>query len=250
MAEHHFVIARQVAVLLGSSRGAATSRLQRLERDELIHMAGGFGPNCWLIDRAGLDAIASDLPPPKLNYAHYKHSVGLAWVWLAAWARAFGPVAEVIGERRLRSHDEAHISAVELYSVRLGGYDGSGREHRHYPDVLLVDPHSRRLALELELSPKKIADRREILGGYGADRHLDGVLYLVEANESGRSISRGIRATAAEMGLLDQVHIRAIRPFLALPHVGRSRGAAGATDHAPGRRAPSASNAAGRALGR
>jgi len=238
MAEHHFVTMRQVGVLLDSSDGAVRRRLARLESGEFIRREEGFGKSCWLIEHAGLEAIASDLSRPELKHSHYKHSVGLAWLWLAAWAGAFGPVAEVIGERRVRAHDRPGIPAQEIHAVRLGGYDANGRGRRHYPDLILVDRHGRRLALELELSPKKLGDRRAILGGYGADRRLDGVLYLVEDDHLGRSISRGIHAVATEMGLLDRIHIRRVRPILRGPSAGergesargRHRAAARGTD--------------------
>ena len=62
-------------------------------------------------------------------------------------------LAEVIGERRLRSEDMA--APDHPYSIRLGGYDNTGKAKRHYPDLLLIDPGGRRVALELELDRSK-----------------------------------------------------------------------------------------------
>jgi hypothetical protein len=156
----------------------------------------------------GLAAIGSRLGSPKANPGLYWHDVGVAELWLAAQRGAFGPLAQVIGERRIRSHDMA--AHEEPYAIRLGGYHGDGRERRHYPDLLLVDPYGRRLALELELSLKERARREEIIGGYGADRRLAGVLYLVEANPRGRAIARALETTAAEMGVTGRVHVRCL----------------------------------------
>ena len=224
MAEHTLVVRRQVEMLTGGSAATTGHGLAGLLHRGYVRVENGIGEPCWLIRRAGLDAVASGLPVPKLKFGTYAHSVGLAWLWLAARAGAFGPVAEVIGERRMRSHDGGDISPQELYSVRLGGYAADGREHRHYPDVLLIDPHGRRLALELELSRKEVLARRRILGGYAADRRLDGVLYLVENTLEGGSIARGLRETATEMGLLDRVHIRRVNPILPDPAGGAAHG--------------------------
>ncbi len=214
MAEQQVVVRRQVEILTGSSRRAAADRLAGLLKRGYVRRENGVGERCWLIRRAGLTALGSELSPPQLGLASYRHSVGLAGLWLAAWTGAFGSVAEVVGERRIRAHDAAPVTPEELYSVRLGGYDATGHERRHYPDLLLIDSQGRRLALELELSSKRVATRQEILGAYGAARRLDGVLYLVEDNERGRSIARGVRATATRMELLDRVHIRRVTPIL------------------------------------
>lgn len=229
IAEHQVVVGRQVEILTGGSRAAVRGRLLRLEREGFVRHDDRVGGGCWLIRRAGLGAVGCRLAAPQLKLGSYEHSVGLAWLWLAAWGGAFGPVSEVIGERRMRSHDGAAISAEELYSVRLGGYAADGHECRHYPDVLLVDPHGRRLALELELSAKRVTARRQILGGYGSDRRLDGVLYLVENNLAGRSIARGIHATAAEMDLLDRVQVRRVSPILSTRVEVRQSAAGGAS---------------------
>lgn len=217
MAEHRLVLESQLAALLGGPPRPVQRRLQSL-------VAAGYLTRFCVFERArccrirprGLAAVGSRLRAPELNLGAYRHDVGVAWLWLAAQCGAFGPVADVIGERRLRSHDMS--APAEPYSIRLGGHDAHGRELRHYPDLLLVDGHSRRLALELELSAKEKPRREHILAGYGADRRVDGVVYLVEDDPRGQGIGRAIRSSAADLGVTDRVHVRHVTPIGADGH--------------------------------
>jgi hypothetical protein len=139
--------------------------------------------------------------------------VGLAWLWLAARGGAFGPIREVIGERRLRSHDGVGERPGEPYGIRLGGYDRHGTERLHHPDLMLIDQRGRRFAVELELTAKG-RDRRElILGGYGADSRIDRVLYVVENHPRGRAIRRLVEQSARAMGLADRVEFQFVKPI-------------------------------------
>jgi hypothetical protein len=209
MAEHRLVLERQVHALLGGSSDSVRRRLRTLAAKGYVSRWRGFDAAwCCAIRRRGLAAIGSVLNPPEENPGMYRHDVGAVELWLAAHRGAFGPLAEVIGERRIRSHDM--VAPEDPYSIRLGGYHGDGRERRHYPDLVLVDRHGRRLALELELSPKEKARREEILAGYGADRRVVGVLYLFEDSRQGRAIGRALETTAAEMGVTDRVHVRCL----------------------------------------
>jgi hypothetical protein len=214
MAEHRMVLESQVVALLGTSSAPVQRRLRVLAGVGYLSRQRVFEDSyrCRIL-RRGLAAIGSELPPPEVNLGAHKHDVGVAWLWLAARDGAFGPAAEVLGERRLRSHDEAGTAPEQRYTIRLGGYTGKGAPRRHYPDLLLVDGGGRRLALELELSPKKASRREEILAAYGADRLLDGVVYLVEDNRQGRSIGRAIRDSADRMGLQERVHVRLVSPI-------------------------------------
>jgi hypothetical protein len=213
LADHQVVLDRQVAALTGNSAEALAKRLRRLETAGYLRRVQVFEEFCCLIRQPGLRALGSRLRAPKPTLRTYKHDVGLAWLWLAAQRGAFGPVAEVLAERRLRSHDESGVAPHEPYAIRLGGHDADGRERRHYPDLLLVDGRGRRLALELELSRKQISMREKIIAGYGADRRVDGVTYLVESNSEGRAIGRSVEATARRMRLLDRVTVRLITPI-------------------------------------
>jgi hypothetical protein len=214
MAEHRMVLESHLASLLESSAESVRKRLVRLAAGGYVSRIQVFAgqPHCCLIRQRGLASVGSRLRAPELSLGAYRHDVGVAWLWLAARRGALGPVADVLAERRLRSHDLSP-GAGEPYAVRLGGYDAKGHPRRHYPDLLLVDARDRRMALELELSLKEVARRERILAGYGADRRLDGVIYLVENDPAGRSIGQALRSSAARMGLLERVHVRRVTPI-------------------------------------
>ena len=208
-AEHRFVTAGQVAVLLCVSEGTAAQRLRRLgeagclrDRKELHR-----GPRWHQITRAGLRAIDSDLPTPRgFDLATHRHDTGLAWLMLTARAGRFGPLQGMISERRMRSHDGRAEERSDRYGVRLGGVGPGGRDRLHYPDLVLVTESGHRVAFELELSTKEVRRREGILAGYAADRRIDSVVYLVEHASVGRAIERSAR----RMGISDLVRVQRV----------------------------------------
>jgi len=209
LAEHRLSLPAHVAVLLGTSAGTAAARLARLAEARLLKRETALpgDPSWYRITRRGLAVIGSSLPTPKLDLRSYQHDVGVAWLWLAARGGAFGPVAEILGERRLRSHDGARMPGEEALAVRLGGFGPRGHERLHYPDLVLRTADGRRIALELELTPKAHTRLETILGGYGADPRFDGVVYLVER----AAIARSVRNAARRLGVSDLVAIRRVR---------------------------------------
>lgn len=228
-AEHRFVIAAQVAALLGVSASAADARLRRLgsaghmRRHKELHR----GPTWHQITAAGLRAAGSDLPAPRgFDLATHRHDAGLGWLMLAAHAGRFGALQRVISERRMRSYDGRAEDGAPRYGVRLGGVGPNGREPVHYPDLVLVTRTGHRVAFELELSTKEVARRERILAGYAADRRIDAVVYLVERASVGRAIER----SAARMGVshLVRVHRVSIAPSTTAPGRARSAQRAGA----------------------
>jgi hypothetical protein len=195
-AAHRFVIAAQVAALLGVSDRTAGERLRRLGDAGYLrdHKELYRGPTWHQITRAGLRAIDSDLPSPRgFDLATHRHDSGLAWLMLTARAGRFGPLQEVISERRMRSHDGRGKDRSQRYGVRLGGVGPGGRDRLHYPDLVIVTQTGHRVAFELELSTKEVARREGILAGYAADRRIDSVVYLVEHAAVGRAIERSAR---------------------------------------------------------
>jgi len=209
------VLERQVARLVGSSVDAAAARLRDLDaagylvRRQLFSTESAY---CQIRSK-GLAAIASDLRAPRLKLADYRHDVGVAWLWLAAYRGTFGAGVEVLGERRLRSHDAALRGLAEPHAVYLGGVDRRGDPRLHYPDLLLIDRQGRRLALELELSLKEPSRRERILSGYAADHRVEGLIYLVEDDTRGRAIGRAITETARRTHLLDRLHLQLVKPI-------------------------------------
>jgi hypothetical protein len=242
-AEHRLVLSTQVQALLGASPLATNRRLRGLAGDCFLTHRKIFHrqPACCQITRKGLAALASPLPPPRLDLACYRHDVGAAWLWLAAHRGAFGTTREVLGERRMRSGDRSLGWPGEPAGVRLGGYGRDGRERLHYPDLVLVAPDGRRTALELELTPKGAARRELILGGYGADSRIDQVLYLVESNPAGRAIARSVADAARGVGVEDRLRVQYIRPLAVIPGDARTGARAHARQPPAGAHRPAAS---------
>jgi hypothetical protein len=208
-AEHRLVLGEHLEVLLGVSGRVALARLRALTRAGFLVRRAVFerGPAWHQVTRPGLAVIGSTLPTPREDLRSHDHDVGVAWLWLAARDGAFGPLEEVLAERRMRSRDAGRDPQAEPFGVRLGGAGPRGGERLHYPDLLLRTADGGRLALELELSPKGRARLETILAGYGADRRIDRVVYLVE----NRGLARKIASAARQVGVSDVVFIQPVR---------------------------------------
>ncbi len=205
-AEHRVILAAHVQRLLGISQVAACTRLRALTRTGYLRSERLLsGPACYLIDRRGLRAIGSTLPRPRdVDLASYSHDIGLAWLWLAADAGAFGALDGVASERQMRSHDGRAERGSEPLGVRLPGVGPRGGDRRHYPDLLLHTSTGHRVGVELELTPKSRTRREAILGAYAVDPRIDAVLYLV----ADRRIGRAIEASAAAVGISPMVQVQ------------------------------------------
>jgi hypothetical protein len=228
-AEHRLVLAGHVAVLLGVEPPEAEARLDSLQAAGLVRDARRYdaAPPGDQITRAGLDAIGSTLPAPRESApGGYKHDVGLAWLWLAARAGAFGPLRATVSERQMRSSDGRTEDRDQRFGVRLGGFGPGGRERLHYPDLVAQTASGHRVAFELELTSKWRARREGILAGYAADRNVDAVVYLVDKPSVGRAIAESAnRLGISELVRVQRVSfdpaIRALKPGRA---VDRARG--------------------------
>jgi hypothetical protein len=238
LAEHRLVVPEQAAVLLERSPETARARLGRLETAGYVRSERLLRgrPAMHLITRTGLRVVGSTLEPPRVDVRACEHDVGVAWLWLAARGGTYGPLQEIIAERRLRSHDGSRgldPDSPEPLGVRLGGYGARGQEHLHYPDLLLRTADGRRIALELELSPKNRTRLEGILVAYGADPRIDGVVYLVDTASVARSVARAAR----RLGVSSRVHVQRVRLAGASPSAGRghfaSRAAPSSTARAP-----------------
>lgn len=206
-AEHRFVLAAQVATLLGASHAAAAARLRRLGRAGYLRRTRELhrGPVWHQITRAGLRAVDSALPAPRgFDLASHRHDAGLGWLMLAARAGRLGPLARIVSEREMRSHDGRAGDGEHRCGVRLPGVGPGGQDRLHHPDMVVVTQSGHRVAFELELSTKEPERRERILTAYAADHRIDAVVYLVDRPTAGRAIER----SAARLGLRDLVAVR------------------------------------------
>jgi hypothetical protein len=223
LAEHRMALPDHIAALLGTSVEATKARLARLSGAGYVRDAPVFRkqPTMYLIEADGLKVLGSALPRPRIDMRVYQHDVGVAWLWLAAQRGTFGALQEIIGERRMRSHDGSRESGAEPLAVRLGGFGARGGERLHYPDLLLRTADGRRVALELELSSKGRTRLDKILAGYAADPRIDGVVYLVE----NWAVARSVEAAARRAGISSLVHIQKVRSTVANPAAAADRAA-------------------------
>jgi hypothetical protein len=221
LAEHRLVLPEHAAALLGRSLDTARARLARLAGAGYVRSESLFRgqPTMYLITRAGLKVIGSAFEVPRLDMRCYAHDLGMAWLWLAARAGTFGPLGEIIAERRLRSHDASCEAEGDPLGVRLGGVGPRGQERLHYPDLLLRAANGRRVALELELSPKWRPRLETILAGYGADPRIDGVVYFIASH----SVARSVQAAAGRLGMGSLVHLQRVRLTASNPAATRDR---------------------------
>jgi hypothetical protein len=215
LAEHRMVLPDHAAALLGTTVETAKARLAKLVSAGYVRSEPLFRrqPAMHLIALDGLKVLGSTLPTPRRDVHAYEHDVGVAWLWIAARRGTFGPLREVVGERRMRSHDGARDADVEPLAVRLGGAGPRGREALHYPDLLLRTADGRRVALELELSSKGRARLERILAGYASDPRIDGVVYLVQT----AAVARSVQAAARRLGISSLVHIQRVRSTVPNP---------------------------------
>jgi MarR family len=236
LAEHRFVLPDHAAALLRVTPRTASRRLARLVDGGYVREASVFNdqPPMYLIKRAGLAAVGSQLPTPRLDLHSYEHDVGLAWLWLAAQRGTFGPLAEIVSERTLRSRDGARArgpdaaalgpdaaACAEPLGIRKGGAGARGAERLHYPDLLLRTVDGRHVALELELSPKARVRVESILAAYAADPRIAGVVYLVQS----QTVARSVEQAARRVGASHLVHLQRVRLTAPIPSDARGAGA-------------------------
>jgi hypothetical protein len=223
---HRAVTAAQIPVLLSLSPSRATARLRRLERAQLLRRERIFHgqPNTLTITARGRGVIGSQLPQPRVSLTEYRHDVGVSWLWLAARGGAFGPLREIVSEWELRAT-----------SRPVNGID------QHRPDLWLITDAGRRVAVELELTPKGRGRLDRIMLGFAGDPALDAVLYLVPNPRVGR----GIEAAAQRAGISGLVHVQRLAPdaIHGAPEVGA---AAVRTQTVSGTRTPGSTHVAER----
>jgi hypothetical protein len=209
-AEHRFVLADQLARLLDISRDAVDTRMRALRAAKYLKHAQPLHdePPLHQVTPPGLRAIGSDLPRPRpVDLSTYRHDAGLAWLAVAAERGMFGPLSEIVCERRMRSEDRRGEERAQTHGVRLGGVGRDGRRRLHYPDLVVTTATGHRVAFELELSGKDRRRREQILAAYSADPRIDAVVYLVDHPSRRRALQESVR----RLGIGDRVRVEQVR---------------------------------------
>ena len=196
---HYGVEARQVADRFGMDLANAHRRQARLvdagllEPRRVLHGR----PGVYIATRAGLDWVRVALPAARISLATYEHDVEL--VGLAIELEREFDEAAVLTERELRSRDmpsawaayRSGAAVAPRYAVAVGS--GTAPRGLHFPDIVVKGGAAQGglLAVELELTVKGAARRRQIIGAYRDGFHIEQVRYYA-AEEALRALRRTI----------------------------------------------------------
>ena len=112
----------------------------------------------------------------------------------AAALHAGMPGWRLLGEREIRAAESDRSEL--LASATLAQLPGGGQA-LHRPDLALVSPERRVVAVEVELSVKAARRLVAICRGWARARHVSHVYYLA-APAAARAVSRAVRETRAE----------------------------------------------------
>jgi hypothetical protein len=198
----------------GMGRSWAYARLASLVADGLLEqrMLLHRKPGLYVATAEGLRWRGlRRLGVYKVSPGSFEHAEQVAGVAVALH-RGF-PGWEVISEREIRV--EESDKGELLASARVGELPG-GRAALHRPDLALLSPEGRVLAVEVELSVKTASRLRTICRGWARARHVSHVYYLA-APSAARAVARAVKETRAQ----DRVTILALEDATTLAGVER-----------------------------
>lgn len=201
VARHGMLSVDQLARHFSLSGDTARRRLTDLhaagllEVDEILVGA----PALVRATRRGITRSGVDLSPASLDLARIHHS--LALVDLCEDLLAEHPGGVWTTERELR-RDRMRAAR------RAGGWE----PQRRVPDGLLRLPEGRRVAIELDLTPKRSARLDLLAGAYAVDPDVDAVWWFLPS----QAAAQRMLAIVAERALGHLIEPRA-RPAPALP---------------------------------
>lgn len=233
-------IVEQVATPSGIGKERAYGRLAALVSQGLVSqlrvVAGR--PGVFVIRRAGLDRIGSDLEVPVLELGRYRREVAAGWLW--AWARdgMLGRVESFLSVRQMQACDAEHAGGDgdrqaeddgdhrrAPFAVRIGPQADS---QRHYPDLMLIDRLGR-IAVLLLLDAMPARRLETLLVAYAADRRVAAVLVL----SAHPAVTATARRVVLALGLSNLVVVQDAAVVLPDLPDAQSRGRAGDRDGRP-----------------
>jgi hypothetical protein len=186
--------AEHVMVRFGMGRSLAYRRLGRLVEWGLLELRRLlYGrPGLYVATRQGLRWRGLDgLGVFRVGPGGFEHAWKVAGV---AVALSVGlPGWRVLSERELRWCEREQQELVG--SVRVGRFVGAAAA-LHRPDLVLIAPGGRVVAVEVELSVKARSRLLVICRGWTRARHVDAVYYLATAAAAG-AVARAVAQTRA-----------------------------------------------------
>ncbi|HUN77710.1 MAG TPA: hypothetical protein VMU32_02200 [Solirubrobacteraceae bacterium] len=201
-------------------------RLRALVEEGLLEQRQLFyrRPGLYCATRPGLRVCRLDgLGVFRVGPTNFEHSWEVATV-AAALANGL-PGWQVLGEREM-SWQERQRGEL-LGSVRVSSMEDALALHR--PDLVLISPGGRVVAVEVELSVKGRARLLKICRGWGRARHLDAVYYLA-SRPAAAAVARAVR----EMHVEEYVEVLALDGTAALVTRERLLGGHGPGGHGLG----------------
>ena len=201
--------AEHVMARFGMGRSWAYARLSRLVADGLLEQRTLLyrQPGLYIATAEGLRwTFLERLGVYRVGPGGVQHATELAAAAVALHG-AF-PGGQLLSERELRvtESDEGKLIA----SVSLGELP-AGRPALHRPDLALIGPDDRALAIEIELSVKAPRRLQAICRAYARARHVGHVYYLATP-PAARAVSRAVAETRSE----DRVAVMALADVASL----------------------------------
>jgi hypothetical protein len=172
----------------------AYARLSRLVWDGLLEQKTLLyrKPGLYIATAHGLGSAGLEqLGLYRVSSGGFEHAQEVASAAVALHAGL--PGWELLSERELRVEEGDRPELVA--SARLGELPG-GRPALHRPDLALISPEGRTLAVEIELSIKAPRRLGAICRAWARARHVSHVYYLADAAPA-RAVSRAIAETRA-----------------------------------------------------
>jgi hypothetical protein len=201
--------AEHVMARFGMGRSWAYARLSRLvedgllEQKQLLHRQ----PGLYVATAEGLRWRGLQrLGVQRLSVGGFEHARQVASA--AGALHADLPGWTQLSERELRVVESECGELVA--SARLGELPG-GRPALHRPDLALISPQRRVLAVEVELSVKAPRRLQAICRAYARTRHISHVYYLA-TRPAARAVSRAVVDTRAH----DRITVLAVEDAAAL----------------------------------
>ncbi len=163
-------------------------------------------PGLYLATRAGLRwRDLAQLGACRVGPGAFEHAWQVAEAAVALHEHLAG--WQTISDREIRAVES---TGAMFASARVGEGLG-GRPALHRPDLALISPTGRVLAVEVELSIKAPRRLQAICRGWARARHLDGVYYLA-APPAARAVQRAIDEVHAQ----DKITVLALDDTAAL----------------------------------
>jgi hypothetical protein len=168
---HGVCTADQLTRRFFTGDSACWRRLRALERLGLILRRRTWwqGPQVVMTTPLGAQLAGADLPPARLNLPELEHSLALV----------------DLSEQLLRDHPgSAWITERELRRDAIRRHRQDGMDARpvrlRTPDGILV-AGTRRIAVELDLTPKRTEQYEQLLRAYAADSTVQGLWWFARS---------------------------------------------------------------------